>query len=189
MLDLYLNCCLSGTRGMQCKQYIWLDISPCILCMGLYLIKCIVFQEPGVCMGLYLIKFVICRNQGYAGGYGEDGKDRRSTDPQVNHSSHLHCDTVNSSHLHCDTVNHSTVTRWHCDTIIEPCQDSDSDSELDIEGPSSPSDLRDEELVCTTCSTFSTVYHDHRGNQRTFFNMSLIMLADEYEHHHIDYQR
>ena len=28
-------------------------------------------------------------------------------------------------------------------------QDSDSDSELDIEGPSSPSDLRDEELVST----------------------------------------
>lgn len=50
------------------------------------------------------------RNQGYAGGYGEDGKDRRSTDPQ----------------------------------------DSDSDSELDIEGPSSPSDLRDEELMNTS---------------------------------------
>ena len=44
----------------------------------------------------------IFRNQGYGGGYGEDGKDRRSTEPQ----------------------------------------DSDSDSELDIEGPSSPSDLR-----------------------------------------------
>jgi len=50
------------------------------------------------------------RNQGYAGGYGEDGKDRQSTDPQ----------------------------------------DSDSDSELDIEGPSSPSDLRDEELMNTS---------------------------------------
>jgi len=50
------------------------------------------------------------RNAGYAGGYGEDGKDRRSTDPQ----------------------------------------DSDSDSELDIEGPSSPSDLRDEELMNTS---------------------------------------
>ena len=31
----------------------------------------------------YIYFIYICRNAGYAGGYGEDGKDRRSTDPQV----------------------------------------------------------------------------------------------------------
>ena len=31
----------------------------------------------------YTYFIYICRNAGYAGGYGEDGKDRRSTDPQV----------------------------------------------------------------------------------------------------------
>jgi hypothetical protein len=58
----------------------------------------------------HLLTDPCCRNQGYNGGYGEDGKDRRSTDPQ----------------------------------------DSDSDSELDIEGPSSPSDLRDEDGINTS---------------------------------------
>ena len=45
---------------------------------------------------------------------------------------------------------------YHDDDTIDPSQDSDSDSELDIEGPSSPSDLRDEELVCETIHAFSS---------------------------------
>ena len=85
-----------------------------------------------------------------------------------------------SKRSYCSIIdNHS----WHPhrDTIIDPCQDSDSDSELDIEGPSSPSDLRDEELVCSTCSTFSCfimviVNHHYHHHYMTRYHQHLMLL-------------
>ena len=59
MADI-LSCPQSGNQGHYCD--ICVTSTVCLLCW-------------------YFI--YICRNAGYAGGYSEDGKDRRSTDPQV----------------------------------------------------------------------------------------------------------